>query len=410
MLDRVLADLKISVRDLARSRRRTASAASAAAFGVAALILAAGFIDWIFLAMRDTTIHSQLGHLKIVRPGYFRAGQADPFAFLLPGDAPEYRAISSVPHYRVVAPRLAFNALLSRGETTVSVLGEGVMPGKERELGRSIAITQGRQLGGDGANEVVVGEGLAALAGVSVGDNVVLLATTATGGTNMVEAKVAGISTSAVKAVDDWSIRVPLDLAQQLLRVSGANTWTVLLDQTEATPAAVEFLRGRMPASAFEVVPWTELADFYNKTVAIFSRQVSFVRWVIAVIIVLSIANSMMMTIMERTGEIGTALALGVPRSRVRRRFLVQGAMLGALGGAVGVALGIVCAYGINAVGIPMPAPPGSAHGYTGGILLTPALIAESFGLAVVTSVLASVYPAFKASRMPIVDALRHNR
>jgi putative ABC transport system permease protein len=52
----------------------------------------------------------------------------------------------------------------------------------------------------------------------------------------------------------------------------------------------------------------------------------------------------------------------------------------------------------------------GIAHGYTGGILLTPGLVAESFALAVVTSTLASVYPAFKASRMPIVDALRHNR
>jgi putative ABC transport system permease protein len=372
--------------------------------------LAAGFIDFIFLAMRDATIHSQLGHVKVVRPGYYRAGQADPFAFLLPGDAPEYRAISSAPHYRIVAPRLAFNALLSRGDTTVSVLGEGVMPAKERELGRSIAITQGKGLGTDEASEIVVGEGLAALAGVSVGDNVVLLATTAAGGTNMVEARVAGISTSAIKAVDDWAVRVPLELAQQLLRVSGANTWTVLLDQTDATAAAVEFLRGRMPASAFEVVPWTELADFYNKTVAIFSRQVSFVRGVIAVIIVLSIANSMMMTIMERTGEIGTALALGVRCSRVRRRFLVQGAMLGTIGGLAGIALGVVFAYAINAVGIPMPAPPGSAHGYIGGILLTPRLVAESFALALVTSTVASVYPAFKASRMPIVDALRHNR
>jgi len=410
MLDPLRADVTISARDLARSRRRAASAASAAAFGVAALILAAGFIDWIFLAMRDATIHSQLGHIKVVRPGYYRAGQADPFAFMLPGDAPEFRAIESVPHYRVAAPRLAFNALLSRGDTTVSVIGEGVMPGKETELGRSIAISQGQALTSDEASQVVVGEGLATLAGVTVGDSVVLLATTAAGGTNMVEATVAGISTSATKVVDDWVVRVPLGLAQKLLRVSGANTWTVLLDETDATQAAVESLRGRMPASAFEVVPWTELADFYNKTVAIFSRQVSFVRWVIAVIIVLSIANSMMMTIMERTGEIGTSLALGVPRWRVRRRFLIQGAMLGTIGGLAGAALGILLAYAINAFGIPMPAPPGSAHGYIGGILLTPRLVVESFALAVVTSTVASIYPAFKASRMPIVDALRHNR
>ncbi|MEO8304297.1 MAG: FtsX-like permease family protein [Betaproteobacteria bacterium] len=410
-MDQLLADLRICVRDLARSRRRTASAASAAAFGVAALMLAAGFIDWIFLAMRDATIHSQLGHAKVVRPGYYAAGLADPFAYMLPAvDAPEFASIEKAPRVAVVAPRLSFNALLSRGEITVSVIGEGVIPEKERELGRSIVITSGRALSNDGRKEVVVGEGLASVAGLAVGDSVVLLATTASGGTNMVEATVVGFSTSATKAIDDWAIRVPLPLAQQLLRVSGANTWTVLLDRTDATAAAVRTLRGLIPAKGFEVVPWTALADFYNKTVALFSRQVSFVRLVIAIIIVLSIANSMMMTVMERTGEIGTSLALGVARRRVLLRFLMQGAMLGALGGLVGAIIGVILGSIITAVGIPMPAPPGSARGYIAGILLTPGLVFESFALAVVTSTIASVYPAWKASRMPVVDALRHNR
>ncbi|HET7033616.1 MAG TPA: ABC transporter permease, partial [Casimicrobiaceae bacterium] len=316
-LDTLLADLRICIRDLVRSRRRTASAASAAAFGVAALMLAAGFIDWIFLAMRDSTIHSQLGHAKVVRPGFYSTGLADPFRFLLPGsDAREFREIESVPHVQVVAPRLSFNALLSRGEATVSVIGEGVMPEKEGELGRSIAIVDGHGLVGEDAKEIVVGEGLAKVAGLAVGDTVVLLATTASGGTNMVEATIAGVSTSASKAVDDWAVRVPLPLAQELLRVSGANTWTLLLDRTDATATTVDNLRTRIPAEGFEVVPWTALADFYNKTVTLFSRQVAVVRLVIAIIIVLSIANSMMMTVMERTGEIGTSLALGVRRRR----------------------------------------------------------------------------------------------
>jgi putative ABC transport system permease protein len=410
-LDTLLADLRICIRDLLRSRRRTASAASAAAFGVAALMLAAGFIDWIFLAMRDATIHSQLGHAKVVRPGFYSAGLADPFRFLLPGpDARELHEIESVAHVQVVAPRLSFNALLSRGETTVSVIGEGVMPDKEGELGRSIAIVDGHSLEGTDAKEVVVGEGLAKVAGLGVGDTVVLLATTASGGTNMVEATIAGLSTSSSKAVDDWAVRVPLPLAQELLRVSGANTWTLLLDRTDATATTVDNLRSRIPAERFEVVPWTELADFYNKTVALFSRQVAVVRWVIAIIIVLSIANSMMMTVMERTGEIGTSLALGVPRRRVLRRFLMQGAILGAFGGLAGIAIGEILGNVITTIGIPMPAPPGSARGYIAGILLTPRLVAECFALAVVTSTIASVYPAWKASRMPIVDALRHNR
>jgi putative ABC transport system permease protein len=410
-VDKLLADLRLSVRDLARNRRRTASAASAVAFGVTALMLAAGFIDWIFLAMRDATIHSQLGHFKVVRPGYFGAGTADPFAYLLPAaDTQAVAAIEATPRVRVVAPRLSFSALLSHGDTTVSFVGEGVVPGKETELSRSISIVAGRSLQDGADDEIVVGEGMAAAAGVGPGDTVVLLANTASGGVNAVEVRVAGIFASAIKAYDDWAVRLPLPLAHRLLRVSGAHSWTVLLDRTDQTEATVAALRANLPAAEYELVPWTALADFYNKTVALFSRQVGFVRWVIAIIIVLSIANSMMMTVMERTGEIGTSMALGVRRSRIRRQFLIEGAMLGILGGLAGVVLGVLLANAISAIGIPMPAPPGSARGYVGEILLTPGLVGEALALAIVTSVAASAYPAFKASRMAIVDALRHNR
>ena len=374
-------------------------------------MLAAGFIDWIFEAMRDATIHSQLGHIKIVRPGYFTAGVADPGAYLLPaGAAPEIEAIESDGRVRVVAPRLTFNALLSRGETTVSFVGEALMPGKEAELSRSITIVAGRGLTEGQVNEIVIGEGMAAAAGAGVGDTVVLLANTASGGVNAVEVRVVGVFASAVKAYDDWAVRLPLPLAHRLLRVKGAHSWTVLLNRTDETDATIASLRARLPTAKFELVPWTSLADFYNKTVQLFSRQVALVKSVIAVIIVLSIANSMMMTVVERTGEIGTAMALGVRRSQVLRQFLLQGALLGTLGGVVGILFGAVLAQIISSIGIPMPAPPGSAHGYVGAILLSPQLVAQSLALAVVTSVLASAYPAFKASRMVVVDALRHNR
>ena len=57
-----------------------------------------------------------------------------------------------------------------------------------------------------------------------------------------------------------------------------------------------------------------------------------------------------------------------------------------------------------------MPAPPGMAHGYTGAVLVTPHIAIEALVLAIGTTVIASIYPAWKASRQAIVDALRFNR
>lgn len=72
--------------------------------------------------------------------------------------------------------------------------------------------------------------------------------------------------------------------------------------------------------------------------------------------------------------------------------------------------IGVALAQLISAVGIPMPPPPGMKRGYNGEIMLTWSLVAGTWLLAVASTVLASFYPAWKASRLVIVDALRHGR
>jgi putative ABC transport system permease protein len=76
----------------------------------------------------------------------------------------------------------------------------------------------------------------------------------------------------------------------------------------------------------------------------------------------------------------------------------------------IGLLLGFVLASMISAVGIPMPPPPGMARGFTAEILVTGQLALDALVLALSTTLLASLYPAWKASRMDIVDALRHGR
>ena len=160
----------------------------------------------------------------------------------------------------------------------------------------------------------------------------------------------------------------------------------------------------------FVVIPWYEAADFYNKTVRLFSRQVLVMKLIIALVVILSISNTMMMAVMERISEIGTMMALGVRRARVLSRFLVEGLFIGVIGCAAGMLLGYLLAAGISKVGIPMPPPPGMARSFVGEILVTPGLVFDAVLLALATALIASAYPAWKASRMVIADALRHGR
>lgn len=385
-------------------------AMAAVSFGIVALMLAGGFIQWIFSDLRESTIHSQLGHIQVTRPGFQSDGRANPFAYLLPPGGPDLARLTRAPGVVAVAPRIYFSGLVSHADTTVSCDAEGISPGPESELSKSLSIVKGESLKAGDAKGVVFGLGLARNLGVTVGDHVVLLVNKPSGGINATELIVRGLFSTVTKAYDDVALRLPIETAQHLLGVQGAHAWVVLLSHTDQTRATTAALRKILPAAKFEVVPWYDLADFYKKTVSLFSKQVGFVKLIIAVIIALSITNTMMMGVMERTGEIGTAMALGASRRQILRMFLYEGALLGTFGGLLGIILGGALALIISFIGIPMPPPPGMAHGFIGKILITPTLAGGALLLAILTTLIASVYPAWKASRMVVVDALRHNR
>jgi putative ABC transport system permease protein len=115
------------------------------------------------------------------------------------------------------------------------------------------------------------------------------------------------------------------------------------------------------------------------------------------------------MSVLERTGEIGTILALGTRPQKVLQLFILQGFLLGVIGGIIGLAVGFLLAQIISHIGIPMPPPPGRDTGFSAQIILTARLAFWGAVMAVVPATLASLYPAWKAARLPIVDALRHN-
>ncbi|MCZ4304939.1 FtsX-like permease family protein [Zoogloeaceae bacterium G21618-S1] len=409
-LQRLKQDITLAARNLLRHRRRSLFALGTVGGGVVAFLLAGGFIQWIFIDMRESTIHSQLGHIQLVRPGFLSGGQSDPYRYLI-DDVPIDTTLSAeTPAIKTLAPRLTFGGLLSKGDATVSFIGEGIAPDLEAPISRAITVLRGKDLTESPENSVLLGEGLAASIGAEPGDTVVLLGTTAGGGVNAVECRVAGVFATITKAYDDVVLRAPIGIARSLMRVSGSTSWVVLLDDTAQTDATVQQLRASLDPKAFDVVPWSDLADFYNKTVELFTRQVGVVRLLIALIVVLSISNTLTMSVLERTSEIGTAMAIGVKRQGILQQFISEGLLIGVVGGVGGIVVGLLLGQIISSIGIPMPPPPGMAHGFTGQIAITPALAFDALVLAITTTLLASVFPAWKASRMIIVDALRHQR
>jgi putative ABC transport system permease protein len=400
--------LKLGFRNLLRARRRSAYALAAVAFGVVAILLSEGFTEWQFDALREATIRAQLGHIQITRPDFHSLGSADPQRFVFEPSPAMLGRIEAIDAVSIVTPRLNVVGLASTGELTVSFLGEGVHPEKETALSDQLEVIEGEPLSSSSPG-VLLGEGLAQTLHAKVGVPVVLMINPEGGSLNAVELPVRGIFRSNVKAFDDIALRVNIGTAQTLMRTQGAHALVLLLkrtDETEATLAqAREILKDQKPA--LQAIAWNALSDFYNKTVELFSRQMLVVKLLIQAIVILSVATLMIMSVAERTGEIGTIMAVGTRRRNVLLQFLIEGALLGIVGGLIGLVIGTALAELISWIGIPLPPPPGSNRPFTGQILVTAGIALHVLILTVCAAVLASVFPALKASRLQIVDALR---
>ena len=204
----------------------------------------------------------------------------------------------------------------------------------------------------------MLGSGVARALKLAPGDNASLILTTADGTMNTLEFEVVGVFQSFSKDYDARAVKIPLAAAKELLDTKGVNSLIVSLKRTRDTTRVAQTLAASLGAEQLEIKRWDELNDFYGKTVELYERQFGVLQLIILAMVLLSVTNTVNMTVFERAGEFGTMRALGNRGVDVLALILVESALLGLIGAAAGTLLGILLAWLISAIGIPMPPPP----------------------------------------------------
>jgi putative ABC transport system permease protein len=401
--------ITLALRNVLRHKVRTLMTLSAIAVGVAGMIVSGGFVHDVFIQLGEAIIHSQLGHIQIANADFFSHGSRSPTKYVVRDSAAVREIVTAHPEVSDVMGRVAFSGLLNNGRTDLSINGEGVEPDPEARLGTYLQMKAGRQLAQRDRYGIVLGEGVASSLRLAPGDRATLVANTIEGAANALDFEVVGVFRSFSKDYDNRAVRIPLAAAQELIGASGVNAFAISLRRTDDTDRLAEELRAQLTGRGLQVMTWTELDDFYAKTVLLYDRQFGVLQLIVLIMVLLSVANSVNMAVFERVGEFGTMRALGNRAIRVFGLVLTESLLLAAAGATVGALLGVTLAVAISAIGIPMPPPPNANLGYTAYIRVIPAVVAFAFTVGSLATLIAAVLPAFRVARMPVVTALRAN-
>ena len=320
-----------------------------------------------------------------------------------------------------VAPRLRFVGLLANGETSTGIVGIAIDPARDRRVcpkgpgsaaardpASPIGLVDGRGLRDADEPVAVVAAGLAAALGLHAGARVTLLAQTASGATDAVDLTVAGIYRLPDPEEDKHTVVVALPIAQRLLHMPGRATALALaVRDPNAVADAVAAVRAAVAdvTPELEVHPWGDLAPYHRDIVKLQDDVLGVVLAIVFVLVLVGVVNSMLMSVFERTREIGTLMSIGLRRRRILTLFLLESLALGSAAALVGIGLGVLLIGAAHAHGVGFDIPA------VGRVLnrptLAPIFVLYALGGAALAGVAGGVLPAVRASRLRPIEALR---
>ena len=407
--------MRIAIRNLMRYKRRTFLTASLITIGIVFVLVFIAVSGSFKNMMVAQITDSFLGHMQIHKKGYVASIDTLPLTMNMNAQTIEKvrKAINGIADIEASSMRVKFGGMFSNFMETTNVRLNGVYP--EDEL-KTVPLFSGRIKGKARTirkGEILVPELLAKGMKVKEGDMVVVVATNKDGSVNGKQFKVGGILES-VTGPGGRDGYIHIDDALEVLRTDEVevseialrlNDFNRLEDVRKKLNSILSKVLNKEGRPVFEVHTWEKLSPFYNIARMIDIMTLSIKIMLIAIVLI-SIMNVMIMAVYERIREIGTIAAIGTQPKRILSMFVLEGFSLGILGVLIGNVMGVSIVYILNVFKITFD------FGRQTGLVLSPTVnltdILAISTIVIIVSVLASLQPAFKASRMEPIKALRH--
>ncbi len=401
--------LKLAIKNVLRNRRRALVTILITAVGVAAILIGGGFANFTYVSLKEMAARSS-GHLIVAHKNYFDKEESVPMEFGLNDSNSLTKKLKSDEDIRYVIPKVEFTGLISNGEKSTIFMGSGVDPKYEFKVkGPFLTIDDGNILSKrekENNPQVMLGKKMAKYFNAKINDSLTLLSTTVDGSLNAIDVTVQGIFSTGIPELDKRSILVNINTAQSLLSTDKISNLALHLRETEATFSKYNKLTREYADLGWQT--WLDTAFFYVGVKELYNRIFGLLGFIIIMMVFFSIYNTVNMSVVERTREIGTLRAIGTYSNEVTRNFVLEGLVISFIGASIGISIAALTSLGLSIAEIQMPPPPGRTSSYPLAVDIPVNLYLITAAIVTVVCIIASWLSSYKASNRSIVGALSH--
>ncbi|MBI5873810.1 MAG: ABC transporter permease [Candidatus Omnitrophica bacterium] len=402
---------KIGWRNITRNIYRSSITIAAVAVGLASLIFLKSFIDGADRQMVENYTDLLIGHIQIHKAGFQKNMGLEKS---ISGPEALISSFKSTPGIRYAVARIKDFALASSPESSSGIMLFGIDPTAETKI--SILhkrIRQGRFLEKDDDDKIVIGRSLADHLKVATGDKVVLMSQGADGSMAAAAYEVCGIVEAGAEEIDKGLALITLKAAQELLVMGNkVSEIVVKADSLEKIDDIKEILKSKVNTNKFEVLTWKEISPMTYQWLQFDQVFTGLILFIVLLVVAAGILNTVLMGVLERTREFGIMLALGTKPSQITKMVTMESLFLGLFGVLIGSVAGLGLVIFFGKIGINLSAISSALNSFYIGSVIYPRLDAMSFclyaAIVLLVSMLVSIFPAKKASRLSPIEAIRH--
>lgn len=406
--------IKLAFRNIHRNRRRSLLAITSVTIAIISVTFFRGFAGGMLKSIVKNSTKNETGHIRITTQGFKEKSRFFPVTENIDEPAGIIEKIRNNVninrHINLITERINFGVLLSNegnNKTVVALAGD---PEVEKDL---LMLQNSIQEGGryiENERETIIGAKIAEALHLKPGSTLKVMTQGSDYALHLRKFTVVGIFKTGLNILDDKFFQIPTGDAKKLLRIgAGTQQIIIMLNDHRKSAALSDEITALLADDNLAVEAWSEHGDWaqmVNMAGAIYNYIYFFIAFLGAFII----TNIMMMVVLERRKEIGIMKSMGISKREVMLLFLFEGTILGFIGSCIGIIIGM----GINTYfaifGLDMSKMLGSFNYPIDTILYfdtSPASVLNMVFIGIIVSAVVSMLPAWRASRMNAVDAIK---